>query len=150
LVQSVIAAVIARYAAITMTGVTKPNIWFDGVPQTDAGGLTQELPYVNLVDEGTTPEFDFEYNPIETTRFRLEVWANTLTTVDLLLIGLKYGSTGATAGGGYDFATFTITGQQEMECRRTEERRSQAPQVDAEGKQAYMGTLNYEVQAKVN
>src|SRR6185436_7831126 len=110
--QSVISAVVTRYAAISFP-VTKPNLWFADIPQTTSTGAVQELPYINLTDEGTTPDpgYDLEYNPVEVTRFRLEVYASTLASVDTIMWALKYGTGAVTAGGGFDFATLTITGQ---------------------------------------
>ncbi len=147
--QSVIAAAVARYTAISMA-VTKPPLYFDGIPQTDSAGATLSVPYVNLVDEGMTIQYDFEHNPIQTARFRLEAYANTLVDVDAYLTGIKYGTTGVTAGGGFDYATFTITGQQEMECVREEEIRHRDTKISVTGGFVYQGTLTYSVQAKVD
>ncbi len=147
--QSAIAAAIARYGTISMS-VTKPPLYFADIPQTGATGIALELPYINLVDEGTTPDYDFEHNPVEVTKVRFEAYANTLTEVDALLIGLKYGTTGATAGGGFDYCTMTITGQQFMECKRVEELRGKAGQLDKTGGYVYEGNLTYTIEASVS
>lgn len=147
--QSAIAAIIARYASITMPSLPKPPLWFDGVPQTNAAGSTQNLPYVNLIDEGMAVEYDFEHTPLETLKFRFEVWANTLVTVDLIVAGLKYGSGGLTDGLGYDFATFSISGQHLMECVRDSEQRHGVTEPSATGGQVYLCTMGYHLQSQV-
>ncbi len=155
--MSVVAGAIAKYNAIAMTGVTKPPIWFDGIPQTNASGVLQTATdgYVNLVDEGTAgPDgevgYDFEYNPIERTQLRFEVFGPTLEYVDLVMFGIKYSTGTTTQLTGFDFGTLTVTGQQVMECRRTHELRARETEMSETGSYVYRGTIWYQVETKVN
>lgn len=120
--NSVVGSVITKWSSLAFSG--KPaKLWFDGVPLRD-GAVTVDLPTVELVDNGTAPEYDFEYNPIETTEITFVVRATTLAEADSIAAGIRYNGGAVNAGLGYDFGTLTITGQRVMKIERTREQRS--------------------------
>lgn len=125
--MSVIAGVITRYETFTINSTAK--IWFHKAPERDGSGAAVVPPYVVLQDDGTTPEYDFEFNPIETTRLRFEVYAATLAAADAIAAGIRYNGGAINAGSGMDFASaMTLTGQTLKEMVRESEQRFQEPQ----------------------
>lgn len=155
---SVVSAAVTKYGTLAMTGVTRPVLFFDGIPQTGASGAQLDIAagWVNLVDDGTDvgqseeSGCDFEYNPIELTKLRFEVFGPTLVFVDAVMVGIKYSTGAATGQLGFDFGTLTIAGQSLMECRRTREQRSRSSDPGPSGGNVWQGTIWYDVQAKVN
>ena len=147
--SSTIGAIIARYNALTFA--TKPSkLWLgpDGVPLRD-GTTTVSLPTVELEDEGTTVEYDFEENPLETTNFTFTIRAVTLAAADTIASGLRHDGGAITAGAGFDFCTLTITGQTSKEVVRLSERRSRVSDVrDPEGKPVHQIEMRYRAQCQ--
>ncbi len=143
--SSVIGAIIARYD--TLTFATKPaKLWFDGVQLKDGTTLVS-LPTVELEDEGTSVDYDFEENPLEITNFTFRIRAVTLAAADAIASGLRYDGGLITAGSGFDFCTLTITGQTSKEVVRLSERRSRIASVhDPEGKPVHQVEMRYKAQ----
>ena len=154
--MSVVAGAITKYGTLAMS-VTRPPIYFSSIPQTNASGtpISTADGYVNLVDEGTAVQqsteegFDLEYNPIEVTTLRFEVYGPTLVFVDAVMAGIKYGTGTPSQRQGFDFGTLTVGGQTEMECRRTHEQRSRAPQMSETAEYVWQGSIWYTVQMNV-
>jgi hypothetical protein len=144
---STIGAVVARYGALTFA--TKPTkLWLgpDGVPLRD-GTTVVSLPTVELIDDGTDVEYDFEENPLEITKFRFVIRAVTLAAADTIASGLRYDGGLITAGSGFDFCTLTITGQTSKEVVRLSEQRSRVSDAhDPEGKPVHQIIMNYRAQ----
>jgi hypothetical protein len=143
--MSVVAGVISRYETFTINS-TAP-IWFHEVPERTGAGAAVVPPYVVLQDDGTTPEYDFEYNPVETTRLRFEVYASTLAAADAIAAGIRYNGGSITAGAGMDFAAaLTATGQTFKAMARESEQRFLEPQAGANAGPVYRIRLVYRVQ----
>lgn len=113
---SVTGAVIARYEAFTIAA-TVP-VWFHEAP------ASASLPYVVLQDDGTRPEYDFEYNPVETTALRFEVYHTSLASADAVASAIRYNGGGVADGDGMDFAdALDLTGQTFKRMERKSEQR---------------------------
>lgn len=97
---SVIAAVMAKYDTLAFT--PRPPVYFQEAPTKDAAGAAVAPPFVELFDLGTTFQFTFEYVPVETTTFRLDVYAPTLAAADAICDGVRFGGGGTTARLGLD------------------------------------------------
>ena len=124
---SVIAAVLDRIDTFTWTGVgATPTVWFDEVPVRDGAGTAVAPPYVCLHDDGTTPEYTFEFNHVEQTALRLEVYGTTLAQVDAMVNVIKFNGGGYQGQLGLDFAdSLTITNFEYLSCVRESEQRFQ-------------------------
>ena len=143
--MSVIAAVLARYETFTVNSTAK--IWFYEAPERDGSGAAVVPPYVVLQDDGTTPEYDFEYNPIETTRLRFEVYATSLASADAIAQGIRYNGGAVNAGSGMDFAaSLTVTNQVYKAMVRESEQRFQEPQRGADASRVFRVRLVYKVE----
>jgi hypothetical protein len=144
---STIGAVVVRYNALTFA--TKPSkLWLgpDGVPLRD-GTTAVSLPTVELIDDGTRVDYDFEENPLEITDFRFIVRAVTLAAADTIAAGLRYDGGAITAGSGFDFCTLTITGQTSKSVIRQSEQRSRVSDIhDPEGKPVHQIVMRYQAQ----
>ena len=101
--ESVVGALIGRWSSVTTSGFPQ-KLWFGEAPLYDSSGAVA-LPYVVLIDRGTTPDFDLEENPIERTEVTFEIYAVTLAEADSIAKRIKYGGAAFTAGSGYDFAS---------------------------------------------
>lgn len=141
---TVIGAAIVKWDALSFSG--KPDdLWFDGVPLKTATTVVS-LPTVELVHNGTTPDYDFEYNPIETTEMMFVVRGVARETVAAIVSGIRFNGGAVTAGAGFDFGTLTVTGQtlKSMKLERVQEGRDRAV-FDAEGKPVHRTELYYKV-----
>jgi len=145
---SVIAAVIDKWASLTFLG--KPaELYFDGIPLKTTTGTPQTLPSVNLIDLGTTTNYDFEHNIVgEATTFQLIVRANTLLECDQIGLGIKYNDAGIKASAGYDFGTLTFENFENLQMVRQSERRYREQDRDQSSLIVHRLELTYEVQVQ--
>lgn len=130
---SVVGAVKERYESFTVAA-TVP-IWFGYVPLKDGAGNAVNPPFVLLEDLGTTPEQDFEYNPVETTRIRFTIYATRLADVDATASAIRYNGGSISAGLGMDnAASLPLTGMTLKHVTREQEVRgvSTPPNLTAE------------------
>ena len=103
-IQSVIAAVMARYDALP--GV--PPVFFaqaalhkPGDGQTAAYPLP---PFAILTDGGTTPTSTFEFDLRESTRLEFTIYGRTLAEADLAAFAVRFGGGPRTGTAGMDHA----------------------------------------------
>ena len=142
---SVAGAVIERYGTLTFT--PKPTLYFGEAPYRDGSGNPVVPPYVVLVDEGTTTEYDFEYHPVETTRLRFEVYALGLALADAIASGIRYDGGLVTAGAGMDFAaSLPLTGMTLKAMVREREVRSVENARDGSSTDVYRVSMAYRVE----
>lgn len=142
---SVTGAVIEKYGGFAFT--PKPTLYFAEAPYRDGSGNAVVPPYVVLVDEGTVPEYDFEYNPIETTRVRFEVYALGLALADAIASGIRYDGGAVAAQAGMDFASsLPLTGMTLKEVVREREVRSVEKARDGSATDVYRVSMTYRVQ----
>ena len=141
---SQIAAVLGRLEST----VTSATAYFDEVPMSTGAGAVPAFPYLVLHDEGTTPEYTLEYEAIETTRFRVEVFA-TASTLETVVRQIKYGMTAYNARGGLDWFITTVAGQTTLQTMRTGEQRFQEASRQGDGKLVYRCQLKYEITANL-
>lgn len=143
---SVIAAVLDRL--VTLTGVDAA--FFDEAPMSNASGGIPEFPYVILHDDGTTPDYTEEYECVESTRLRVEVYANASNLESTVRL-VKYGAGAYNAKQGMDFchASLTVTGQSILSVVRQNEQRYLEKQRDGAGLLVYRCTISYLIQANL-
>jgi hypothetical protein len=143
----VIGAVVERLAGLSLPAGT--TVWLDDAPVKDAAGAAVAPPYVVVRDDGTTPEFDFQLNPVETTAVRVECYGATLAAADALAAAVRYGGGAVDAGGGLDFceagAGLPLTGQSLETVVRQSEQRTRESARGSAGSPVYRVTLRYEV-----
>lgn len=101
--ESVIDAVVSKWASSITTSGFPAEMWFDGVPIRRADGTTINLPTIELQDGGTTVDYELEETPIETTTLTIIVRAVTLPAADAIVKQVKYGGGAVSAGLGFDF-----------------------------------------------
>ncbi len=126
--ESVPDALISFYATnIYTAGQGLPlEIWLGKVPTTRADLTTVSLPTITLKDNGTVPEYDFEYNPVEEkTSVKLIIRAVTLPAADAIAKRIKYAGAAVSSHAGFDhsFALPFSSGIEIRSVHRTGERR---------------------------
>jgi hypothetical protein len=143
--SSVIGAVIERVGGFGFPADV--TVWFDQAPLKDTSGIAVVPPYLVLHDDGFSPEFDFEYNPVfDPWAIRFEVYGLTLASVDAIVNVVKYNGGSLTNQQGMDFAdSLPLTGSVLKESLRTNERRFQEAMRDGSAQLVFRCTLTYRV-----
>jgi hypothetical protein len=101
--ESVIDAVITKWATSITTAGLPQEIWLDEVPTRRADGSTIDLPTIVIHDGGTVPSYELEKTPLEVTTLTFVVRALTLPAADAIVKRMKYGGGAVGAGLGFDF-----------------------------------------------
>jgi hypothetical protein len=139
---SVIGAVIERYESFAISA-TVP-MWFHEVPAEE-----DSPPYVVLVDEGTTPQYTTEYEPLETTRLRFEIFHTSLAGADNVVSAIRYNAGAIAAQLGMDFAaSLPLTGSNFLGMKRDREQRFVEGPRGLGGVPIFRVSMSYTVTAK--
>lgn len=142
---SVPGGVIARIQSFAFPETV--SVWLSEVPLRNAVGAAVVPPWVCVTDDGMTPDYDFELNPIETTQLRVEVYALTLAQADAIVAVVRYNGGGVAAGAGLDFAAaLPLTGLTLKSCVRQGEQRAQETQRGTDATPVFHVTMRYEVE----
>ncbi len=139
---SVVGAVKDRYNSLTNV----PTLYtFDAPPNVDAAQVF--VPYSVLLDDGTTPSYEFEHTVMEQTTFTLVVYAPTLNDVDTYVERVKYNGGAIDAGLGLDFGALPTldTVYKKLEVRRMSEKRFAASRTGRGGERVHACEMVYRV-----
>ncbi len=98
---SAFAAFVAKYQSLS--GAL--DLYTFDVPTRTTAGADIFPPYAAAIDDGTTPDYEFEHHVVETTEVRLMIYAPTLLAVDAAVEIAKYNGGSTTAALGLDFGT---------------------------------------------
>lgn len=112
--QSIIAACITKFAALTATNFpnyTLPTLYFDEAPVVTAAGaqlVVTSTGYCVLKDNGQDVlPLGFERQTNEVCNFDIEVYYPSLGDVDTAVLAIKRNGGTAAAGNGFDFGTLS-------------------------------------------
>lgn len=145
---SVIAGVIAKYKSLTFPVADQGRIWFDEKPNTNSTPTPIVPPYAVIKDKGTKFVYTFEYVPIETTKFDLELYANSLADVDTMIDVVRFnGGTPQGIAGLDNTSSLVLTnGRYNIEIGLENIVRSLEPQRGVTGSLVYKAVMSYEVE----
>lgn len=119
---SVLGAYLERYGTFTVAATVPLYVTF--IPLKGATGLPVNPPVSVVEDLGTTPAFDFEYHPLETTRLKHTIYAVSDADVDSYVSAVRYNGGAVNAGLGMDFAaSLPLTGMTLKQVTRDREQR---------------------------
>ena len=149
---SIISAVMSKFNALTEANFpdsSRPQIYLDQAPLTDASGTQERPPYVILRDNGQVPTGEFERTTFEACDFVMEVYYESLADVDTAVTAIKRNGGAVGSGSGFDFGTLSdlTSPRSTHEIRRTRERRALAG-MDLTGKRIHVCYLEYRVTVK--
>lgn len=122
-------------------------VYFGYVPPMSAADTPVNPPYILLEDLGTTPTQDFEYNPLETTRLKLTVYATQLSDVDAIASVVRFNGGSVSAALGMDnAATLPLTGMTKKHVTRTQELRGVTTTPNLTAQRVHFCEMSYEVE----
>ncbi len=147
---SPIAAIKALYSGLTAAnfpGASRPPVYFGESPLYD--GQQVRPPYVVVRDDGLTAEHEFEANVIEDGGLTVEVYADTLEDVDMIVKAIRWNGQSPGQRAGFDFAAPSLdspyTGMALV--FRTAVRKVAG--VGLAGQRTHMATMTYTLRATV-
>lgn len=152
---SVISALLELHASIAagaFGGVTRPPMWLDSAPQTNAAGEQVRVAngYFVIHDDGFKPTYDSSFGGTEAGQIRVEAFAIPLgaasgISVDSLVAGLKFGGYTPAQKAGFDHGAFSITGYNyKISLKRKLEKRGYAG-FDIDSKRVHRCELTYAI-----
>lgn len=136
-------------SAVNFPSSVRPPIYFDQPPTYDGGQLRPT--YVVLKDNGVNTESnaDFESNVVDTGSITLEVYADTLAGVDLVVKCIRFNGLPPSSRGGFDFGTLAMSDPfYHMSLHRKTETRSVAG-IGVNSQRTHMARLEYTIMTGV-
>ncbi len=137
-------------SAANFPGSTRPAIYFDEGPQYDGGQVRP--PYVILKDSGVNTEMQaaFEASVVDNGEIVLEIYADTLTSADLIAKCIRWNGNPPGSKLGFDFGTLALASPfYHMSLHRKSEQRSVAG-IGASGQRTHLVTMRYSVMSGVS
>ena len=144
---SVIGAVLLKYDALPFS--PKPPAYFDQAPFRDAAGAAVALPYAVVTDDGTTFGENFGHVPVETTAFRIDLFAGSLAEADAAAHSVRFGDGGIADARGLDGAySLPLNGLRLMSLVLVNVARQLDAARDGTARQVFRVTMRYSVQCQ--
>jgi hypothetical protein len=153
--QSIIAAALTKFDGLTASGFpssTRPKIYFDEAPQTDASGdqirAESGSGYCVLKDKGQDVKIvSFNLETREVASFDIEIYYTSLADCDTAALAIKRNGGTTAQKLGFDFGTLSdlASPRGTFVVKRAREQRGKAG-VGRDGKPVHFCRLSYRVE----
>lgn len=123
---------------------------FDGVDILDVSGTKIDMPYVSVIDEGSFPDEDFEYNGVEVRKFIVNCYDVRLADVVALAKAIMYNGGTPQQALGMDNGQLSDNGFQKfMSCIRTTDKYSREDRLDSGTQFVHKCEIKYDVKTSI-
>lgn len=126
------------------------KVFFDGVDIVNSSGVPVGMPYVNVEDQGATPDYEFELNGEEVRKIVVHCYSTKLADVVALANSIMYNGGTPQDALGMDHGTLADSPPQRfMSCTRTFGKFSKESGMDSGTKFVHKCEIHYDVKTSV-